>query len=97
MTKEKINTQGRTPRGHKNLQAGTPKDFEKKSLQGAITKKTKFSEILESNKDAAEILFEAGLHCVGCPMTSQESLEDGCKAHGMSEKDIDELVERLNK
>ncbi len=61
-----------------------------------ISRKTKFSEILEENKDAAEILFEAGLHCVGCPMTAQENLEDGCKAHGMSDKDIDELVERLN-
>ena len=61
-----------------------------------ITKKTKFSEILESKKDAAEILFKAGLHCVGCPMTAQESLEDGCLAHGMTGKEIDELVERLN-
>ncbi len=62
-----------------------------------ITKKTKFSEILKSKKDAAEILFEAGLHCVGCPMTAQENLEDGCLAHGMSGKEIEELVERLNK
>ncbi len=29
---------GRTQRGHENLQAGTPKDFEKKSLQGATFK-----------------------------------------------------------
>ncbi len=61
-----------------------------------ITKKTKFSEILEIREDAAEILFEAGLHCVGCPMTAQESLEDGCLAHGMSQKEIDKLLERLN-
>ena len=80
-----------------NTQGCTPKDFEKKSLQGAITKKTKFSEILENSDDAAEILFEAGLHCVGCPMTAQENLEDGCKTHGMSDEDIDKLVERLNK
>ena len=85
MEDKKIDTQG-----------CTPKDFEKKSLQGA-TKKTKFSEILEGGEDAAKILFEAGLHCVGCPMTAQESLEEGCLAHGMSEKDIDKLVERLNK
>ena len=61
-----------------------------------ITKKTKFSEILESREDAAEILFKAGLHCVGCPMTAQENLEDGCLAHGMSGKDIDKLLEELN-
>ena len=85
MKNEKIGTQGCTPKN-------------KKFLQGAkITKKTKFSEILENNEDAAEILFESGLHCVGCPMTAQENLEDGCLAHGMSGKEIDELVERLNK
>ena len=79
-----------------NTQGRTPKDFEKKSLQ-RVTKKTKFSEILESNENAAEILFKAGLHCVGCPMTAQENLEDGCLAHGMDAKDIDKLVEELNR
>jgi hybrid cluster-associated redox disulfide protein len=63
-----------------------------------ITRKSKFSEVLEDGKEkAAEILFKAGLHCVGCPMTAQENLEDGCMAHGMEDKDIDKLVEELNK
>ena len=61
-----------------------------------IKKNSKFSEILESCENAAEILFESGLHCVGCPMTAQETLEDGCLAHGFSEKEIDELVKKLN-
>lgn len=60
-----------------------------------ITKETKLSEILEMNPDAVEILFKAGLSCVGCPMVMQETLEEGCKAHGMSEKEIDKLIERL--
>ena len=63
-----------------------------------ITKKTKFSKILEDGgQKAAEILFESGLHCVGCPMTAQENLEEGCLAHGMNAKDIDKLVDKLNK
>jgi len=61
-----------------------------------ITKKSKFSEILESKPEAVEILYGMGMHCVGCPMSAQESLEEGCKAHGMSEKDIEEVVEKLN-
>ncbi len=61
-----------------------------------VTRKTKFSEILESDEDAARVLFEAGLHCVGCAMTAQETLEDGCKVHGFSEKEIAELVKKLN-
>ncbi len=62
-----------------------------------ITPKTKFSEILSTNHDAAEILMEFGLHCFGCPMAMQETLENGCLAHGMSKKDIDELIKKLNK
>lgn len=61
-----------------------------------ITKKTKLSELLKINPDAAEILFEAGLSCIGCPMAMQETLEEGCLAHGIGEKEIDELVGRLN-
>jgi len=62
-----------------------------------ITKKTSMFEILQEKPKAAEILFEAGMHCIGCPMAMQESLEDGCLAHGMSKKEIEELVKRLNK
>ena len=62
-----------------------------------ITKKTKIVKILESNPDAAEALMDAGMHCVGCPMVAQETLEMGCLAHGMGEKDIEKLVKKLNK
>jgi hybrid cluster-associated redox disulfide protein len=53
-----------------------------------ITKKTKLSEILQKKPEATGILFEAGLSCVGCPMAIQETLEEGCKAHGFSDKEI---------
>ena len=62
-----------------------------------ITPKTKLSEILKKNSDAAQLLFESGMMCIGCPMAMHETLEQGCKAHGMSKKEIDELVKRLNK
>jgi len=62
-----------------------------------ITKKTQIGQVLLKKSEAAEILMDAGMGCVGCPMAQMESLEDGCLAHGMSKKDIDKLVERLNK
>jgi len=62
-----------------------------------ITKKTKMSELLQKKPEAAEILFKAGLSCVGCPMAMQETIEQGCLAHGMSKKEIDKLIEKLNK
>ena len=62
-----------------------------------ITGKTKLSEVLNLNSKAAEVLFQEGLMCVGCPMAMQETLEQGCRAHGMNKKKIDEIIERLNK
>jgi hybrid cluster-associated redox disulfide protein len=62
-----------------------------------ITAKTKFDEIMHINPEAGMILFEHGMHCVGCGMASMETLEQGCLAHGMEKKEIKELIERLNK
>ena len=62
-----------------------------------ITKKTKLSKIIEVNPKAGELLFNAGMMCVGCPMAQQETLEQGCKSHNMSDKDIDKLVKELNR
>lgn len=61
-----------------------------------ITEKTKFDKILEINPDAGMILFEYGMHCIGCGMAAMETLEQGCLAHGMKKKEIKELIEKLN-
>jgi len=61
-----------------------------------ITAKTRLNEVLKQNPDAAEILFKAGLSCIGCPLSMQETIEEGCKAHGMNKKEIAELIKRLN-
>ena len=61
-----------------------------------ITKNTKLAE-LAANRNAAEVLFDIGLHCIGCFASQFETLEQGCKGHGMSDKEIDELIKKLNK
>ncbi len=58
-----------------------------------ITKKTLFTEILEQ-PDLIEILLEEGMHCIGCPMATEETIEQGAVAHGM---DPDKLIKKLNK
>ena len=50
--------------------------------------------MLEIAPDKAEILMEAGMHCLGCPASQAETLEEACMVHGI---DVDELVEQLNK
>jgi len=62
-----------------------------------INKKMIIAEVLEQRPEIADILVEKyELHCVGCPMGRMESLEDGAKAHGMSDKEIEKMVEDLN-
>ncbi len=58
-----------------------------------IEKTTKIGELLESNPEKAELLLEAGMHCLGCPASQAETLEEACEVHGI---DVDELVEKLN-
>ncbi len=62
-----------------------------------ITKQTKLGEIMQINPEAGMILFEYGLHCIGCGLASMETLEQGCLAHGMGKKEMEELIEKLNK
>ena len=61
-----------------------------------INKKMMIAEVLELRPKAADILVEKyGLHCVGCPMGRMESLEDGAKSHGMSDKEIEKMMKDL--
>lgn len=59
-----------------------------------ISKKISFAELMKKKPEAAKVLAEAGMFCLGCPMAMQETLEQGCLAHGI---DADELVKKLNK
>lgn len=78
----------------RKLKISGPRDSKKD--QKRISRKTKLNELLSTNPEAASILFESGMGCVECPMMMQETIEEGCLAHGMSKKDIDELIKRLN-
>ena len=53
-------------------------------------------EVVQKCPEAGEILFETGMHCVGCHMAGQETLEQGLKAHGMDDKKIEEVVKKIN-
>ncbi len=63
----------------------------------SITKEMTFIEIMEKHPDAANVLFNSGMHCIGCGMAMYETLEQGCLAHGMTKKKIDDLIKKLNK
>lgn len=69
----------------------------KKQSKPVITKDMLIGEVTSKHPKTIAIMFKHGLHCVGCGMVAFETLEQGCKAHGMSDKDIDNLVKEMNK
>ncbi len=59
-----------------------------------IERTTKIGELLEIAPEKAEILLQAGMHCLGCPASQAETLEEACEVHGI---DVDDLLEKINK
>ena len=58
-----------------------------------INKDTTIGEILEMAPEKAEILLEIGMHCLGCPASQMETLEEACGVHGI---DVQEVIAKLN-
>lgn len=64
----------------------------KKEEKMEINKDTTIGEILEMAPEKAEILLEIGMHCLGCPASQMETLEEACGVHGI---DVEEVIEKL--
>lgn len=58
-----------------------------------VNKEMVIGEILHLDAGIAPILMQAGMHCLGCPSSQMESLEDACAVHGM---DVDALIDQIN-
>ena len=59
----------------------------------SITKETTIGDILQIKPDAVPVLMEIGMHCIGCPSSVGETIEEAAMVHGV---DADELVQKLN-
>ena len=58
-----------------------------------VTKNTLIGDILDYDVNTAKFFFEIGMHCLGCPHSRGESIEDACYVHGT---DAEELVKKIN-
>ena len=58
-----------------------------------ITKDTIIGDILDIDATTAPIFLSIGMHCLGCPSASGETLEEACAVHGA---DVDKLVNDIN-
>ena len=58
-----------------------------------ITKDTIIGDILDIAPDTAPIFLSIGMHCLGCPSSRGETVEQACMVHGV---DVEDLLEQLN-
>ena len=68
-----------------------------------ITKDMTIGEILMKDQNVVPVLLEAGMHCLGCPASQMETLEEAAAVHGSdlpaqtsNAIDIDELMAKIN-
>ena len=58
-----------------------------------VTKEMIIADVLEMDVETAPIFLANGMHCLGCPSSMGESIEDACFVHGM---DPEKLIGELN-
>ncbi len=58
-----------------------------------ISAKTLVGEIVRNYPECIDVLLNIGMHCLGCPASQMESLEEACMVHGM---DVEPVVDALN-
>ena len=59
-----------------------------------VTKQTLIGDILDYEPETAQLFFAIGMHCLGCPASRGESVEDACAVHGT---DADALIAQINR
>lgn len=67
--------------------------FGKEITAMQITKESIIGDILDYEPETAQFFFAIGMHCLGCPASRGESVEDACAVHGT---DADELIRQIN-
>ncbi|MGN0426602.1 MAG: DUF1858 domain-containing protein [Agathobacter sp.] len=58
-----------------------------------VTKDTMIGELLQIDSNIAPVLLNIGMHCLGCPSSQMETIEEAALVHGI---DPDDLVEDIN-
>ena len=59
-----------------------------------VTKDTIIGDMLKHDQGIAMVLMQQGMHCVGCPASIGETLEQACAVHGL---EVEPVVESVNK
>ncbi|MBI4281512.1 DUF1858 domain-containing protein [Candidatus Uhrbacteria bacterium] len=65
--------------------------------QKFVTKDMLLGTVVSEYPEAAEVMLEYGLHCVGCFANMYDTVEIGAKVHGMTEEEIEKMITDVNK
>ena len=52
-------------------------------------------EVLRIDMNAASVLMEIGMHCLGCPASQGERLEEAAMVHGIPIENLMEMLDEL--
>ena len=61
-----------------------------------ITKDTIVGDILDVAPQTAPIFLSIGMHCLGCPSSRGETVEEACMVHGLTGEQMDKLLDIVN-
>lgn len=59
-----------------------------------LTKEMTVGQVLRDYPQTVQVFLELGMHCLGCPSSTMESIEGAALTHGQN---AEELVGKLNK
>jgi len=65
----------------------------KKKSKKTITKDMTIGEVLEINENLGEVFLGFGMHCISCPVSQMETVEEASMVHGV---DVEFLLKKLN-
>jgi hybrid cluster-associated redox disulfide protein len=70
-----------------------PKRYKEDIRMAQVNKSTMIGELLQIDQNIAPILLNIGMHCLGCPSSQMETIEQAAMVHGI---DPDALVKEIN-
>ncbi len=58
-----------------------------------ITKDMTIGQVIEMDENLGEVFLGFGMHCISCPVSQMETIEQAAQVHGV---DLDFLLKKLN-
>ncbi len=77
----------------KRPQSRRSREKENQNMAQQVTKSTMIGELLQINENIAPLLLNIGMHCLGCPSSQMETIEEAAMVHGIQP---DALVTQIN-